>query len=168
MVTLQEVNIPKSCLFINLFLKPCCVWKKCTLMCTYSHKLEEMALNLLEKSPFFNILKPPPTLQKADNIRSFPHLIWICCCSPAWTIYLLCGSLIECLFFPRRYFSWKFRRILTYVAKLFICRNHLLLSWQRACVWMRAVLMVWFCVTISKIWKFQQNRWLVNIYAISL
>ena len=42
----------KSFLFINLFLKSCFVWKKCTLMCTYSHKLEEMALNLLENHIF--------------------------------------------------------------------------------------------------------------------
>ena len=43
MVTLQEAYILKSSLFINLFLKPCFVWKNCMLMCTYSHKLEEMA-----------------------------------------------------------------------------------------------------------------------------
>ena len=74
MVTLQEAYILRSCLFINLFLKLCFVWKKYTLMCPYSYKLEEMALNLLENH-IFNILKPPPTSQKADNIRSFPNII---------------------------------------------------------------------------------------------
>ena len=51
-----------------------CIEKKCMLMCTYSHKLEEMALNLLENH-IFQYTETPPTSQKADNIRSVPNII---------------------------------------------------------------------------------------------
>ena len=30
--------------------------------------------------------------------------------------------------------------------------------WQRACIWMKGVLIAWFYVTMTKIGTFQQNR----------
>ena len=30
--------------------------------------------------------------------------------------------------------------------------------WQRACIWIKGVLIAWFWVTMTKIGKFQQNR----------
>ena len=35
---------------------------------------------------------------------------------------------------------------------------HMPFPWQRACIWMKGVLIAWFLVTITKIGKFQQNR----------
>ena len=32
--------------------------------------------------------------------------------------------------------------------------------WQRACIWIKGILIAWFWVTMTKIGKFQQNRWL--------
>ena len=38
--------------------------------------------------------------------------------------------------------------------------------WQRACIWMKGVLIAWFWVTMAKIGKFQQNRglWVAQLF----
>ena len=35
---------------------------------------------------------------------------------------------------------------------------HMPFPWQRACIWIKGVLIAWFWVTMTKIGKFQQNR----------
>ena len=50
--------------------------------------------------------------------------------------------------------------ILSDFLPLFSWNVHMLFPWQQACFWMEGVLIAWFCVLITKIGKFQQNRWL--------
>ena len=35
---------------------------------------------------------------------------------------------------------------------------HMPFPWQRACIWIKGMLIAWFWVTMTKIGKFQQNR----------
>ena len=76
----------------------------------------------------------------------------------------MCGSLIARHFFANKYFSWKpvqFRRILTHFSQII----HLPLPWQRERVGMKAVLIIWFCLAVSKIGKLQQQSVLMSTTA---
>ena len=48
--------------------------------------------------------------------------------------------------------------ILSVFCHLFCQNVHTPFPWQRACIWMKGMLIAWFWVTMTKIGKFQQNR----------
>ena len=112
------------------------------------------------KNHLCQISETPPTLESMDKNRGFPNVIFIIYFQPRCVIYTYIWIICGIRFILKWWFHLEIHQLWVIFCHFFSQNIHTPFPWQRACIWMKGVLIAWFWVTMTKIGKFQQNRWL--------